>query len=68
MLAPTRIFSSFIPVDKAGDQHNECEKSDGTHQTDEPALGWYSFVDAGETWGETKLRDLDISWPFHQDT
>lgn len=49
-LAPTRILSSFIPVDKAGDQHNECEESDGTHQADKPALSWYSFVDAGETW------------------
>lgn len=37
-LAPTRILSSFVPVDKAGDQHNECEESDGTHQADKPAL------------------------------
>lgn len=68
MLAPTRILSSFIPVDKAGDQHNECEESDGTHQADKPALSWYSFVDAGETWRETNPCDFDISRPFHQDT
>lgn len=39
MLAPTGILSSFIPVDKTGDQHNECEESNGTHQADKPALG-----------------------------
>ena len=50
--APTWIFPSFISVDKAGDQHNECEKSDGTHQADEPALGGYPSMDAGQTWGE----------------
>lgn len=38
-LAPTGIFSSFIPVDKAGDEYNEGEESDGTHQADKPALG-----------------------------
>lgn len=50
--APTRILPSFISVDKAGDQHNECEESDGTHQADKPALGGYSSMDAGQTWGE----------------
>lgn len=49
---PTRILPSFISVDKAGDQHNECEESNGTHQADKPALGWYPSVDAGQTWGE----------------
>lgn len=52
--APTWILSSFISVDKAGDQHNECEESDGTHQADKPALGGYSSVDAGQTWGEQR--------------
>lgn len=51
-LAPTGIFPSFISVDKAGDQHNECKESDGTHQADKPALSWYSSMDAGQTWGE----------------
>lgn len=47
--APTGILPSFISVDKAGDQHNQCEESDGTHQADKPALGGYSCVDAGQT-------------------
>lgn len=49
---PTGILPSFISVDKAGDQHNECEESNGAHQPDKPALGRYSSVNAGQTWGE----------------
>lgn len=48
-LAPTGILPPFVPVDEAGDQHDESEQRDGAHQADEPALGGYSFVDAGET-------------------
>lgn len=51
-LAHTGILPSFISVYKAGNQHNECEESDGTHQADKPSLGWYSSMDAGQTWGE----------------
>ena len=48
-LALTGILSSFISIDKAGDQHNEGEESDGTHQADKPALGGYSSMGAGQT-------------------
>lgn len=58
-LAPTGIFPSFISVDKAGNQHDECKESDGTHQADKPALSWYSSMDAGQTWGE------QIWWLWH---
>lgn len=61
--APTRILPSFISVDKAGDQHNECEESDGTQQPNKPALRGYSSMDAGQTWGEqypVTLTHLDL--------
>lgn len=70
--APTWILPSFISVDKAGDQHNECEESDGAHQADKPALGGYPSVNAGQTWGEQNPVTLprlglfwrDIDWMF----
>lgn len=48
---PTGILSSFISVDKAGNQHDECEQSDGRHEADKPALGGDSSMDAGQACG-----------------
>lgn len=57
--AHTWIFSSFIPVDKTGNQHNEGEQSNGAQQANKPALARYSPVDAGKTWGEENFSDFD---------
>lgn len=46
----TWVLSSFVPVDEAGDEHDQCEESDGAHQADEPALRRDSAVHSALTW------------------
>ena len=43
-LIPTGILPSFISVDKAGNEQDECEQGDSGHQADKPALGGNSLV------------------------
>lgn len=50
MLTFTWVLSSFVPVDEAGDEHDQREESDGAHQADEPALRGDSAVHSGLTW------------------
>ena len=58
--APTGILPSFISVDKTGNQHNECEKSDSTHQSNKPALGRDPSMDACQPWG--KQYSMTLTW------
>lgn len=55
----TRVFPSFVSVDKAGDQDTEDEESYGAHQANEPALGRDAFVAAGQTCREGHLVTSD---------
>lgn len=43
----TWVLSAFVPVDEAGDEHDQREESDGAHQADEPALGRDSTIHPG---------------------
>lgn len=45
--SPTWILSPFVPLDEADDEEHEDEESDGTHETDEPALRGDVYLPAG---------------------
>lgn len=54
---PTRVFPSLIPLDKADNEEDQDEESDGTHEADEPSLSGNVYLSARHSWSkeETKL-------------
>lgn len=40
----TRVFSTTTPLNKADNEEDQYDESDGTHQANEPALSGYVYL------------------------
>lgn len=48
----TWIFSTLVSLDEAHYEKHQDEESDGTHQSNKPALGSNVYLPAGYGWRE----------------